>query len=308
MPFPTQPLRKADLQLLLTQMPQSAAISANLRAAKQWATAANLLDERGLTTEGRLAATKDPYLEATVTDWLIHFNLSSSNNVWNYFVYEFSPENLTFRQAELTSSVVDIFSAESSDTLKNTVQLLLKTYTDLHSIAKHKFLIQENGTYLAGSSDLSNPYTTGYLLAKIWERDFGERSAVLVSQIIDAKMSLASILGINREQVKQQLNILAKYEILEQQSAELRIAGQRPKIIGEGNSDYQVYRCWQTSAELLEKAFTHDKATPNQPLIRSLESIFDNESDIPDLSQFLEWASGLISLGGGSKMITKLVS
>jgi hypothetical protein len=63
---------------------------------------------------------------------------------------------------------------------------------------------------------LSNSYTLGYLLAKFWERNFRSQSAVLVDQIVDAKMGLTSVLGITREQLRQQLDILATYEIIEQ--------------------------------------------------------------------------------------------
>ena len=309
MTFPTHPLRKADLQRLLSQMAQnSAAPSADLRAARQWAMAASLLDEQGLTAEGRLVATKDPYLEATVTDWLIHFNLSSSEySIWNHFVYQFLPSHSSFTKAELTSSVIENFTLEPPEKLQESVRILLKSYTDSQSISKHKFLTQKNNVYSAGNSDTTNSYTTAYLLAKIWEREFGSRSTLLVNQIIDAKLSLSSTLGVNREQVKEQIDILSQCEIVEQRAVKLYIAGTKRKAVGDKNSAYQVYRCWQTPIELLEKAFEHDRDTPNKPLIQSLGSILDDDDDTPDFSQFLEWASGLM-LGGGSNTIKKLAS
>ena len=77
--LPTHPLRKADLASLLTQARSATPSIPMPRTATHWATAAQLLSDQGLTPEGILVATKDPYLEATVTDWLLHFHLSSGD-------------------------------------------------------------------------------------------------------------------------------------------------------------------------------------------------------------------------------------
>ena len=270
--------------------------------------AAGLLDEQGLTAEGRLVATKDPYLESTVTDWLIHFNLSANEySIWNHFVYEFLPSHSSFTKAELTSSVIEAFTSESPEKLQENALLLLKSYIEPQSISKHKFLTQERKSYLVGSPDLTNPYTTGYLLAKIWEREFGSQSVVLVSQVIDTKISLTNALGISREQAKKQIDILAEHGIIEQRSAKLYVVDTKPQSLESSNLVYKICRCWQTPPELLEKAFEEDRETPNKPLIQSLGSILDDDDDTPNFSQFLEWASGLM-LGGGSNTITKLAS
>ena len=74
---PLTPLQKEALRHLLTPSPTANPPSAAaLRQAKPWAIAANLINDQGLTAEGKLVTTKDPYLEATVTDWLIHLHLS----------------------------------------------------------------------------------------------------------------------------------------------------------------------------------------------------------------------------------------
>jgi hypothetical protein len=86
------------------------------------------------------------------------------------------------------------------------VRLLLKTYTDSQAIAKGNFLTQDKKLYSAGHPDLSNYYTTGYLLAKIWEHDFQSESSVLVDRIIDMDLGLASVLGIQKDRLRQQLD------------------------------------------------------------------------------------------------------
>jgi hypothetical protein len=310
---PSHSLRKDDLRYILTESLPSRSKKPNfaaLRTAKQWAVAANLMNDRGLTNEGRLVTTKDPYLEATVTDWLIHFHLSlTEDSLWKYFVHEFLPRHTTFSQDELLNCCIEIFTTESPDRLLKKVRLLLKTYTDSQAISKGKFITKEKKSYSAGNPDLSNHYTTGYLLAKIWERDFHSESAVLVDRIIDPNMGLASVLGIDREQLRHQLDILAKTEIIEQRSIEPHLVGKKPLMKEDDKLSYLVYRCWETPLDLLEKAYENDIATPNRPLIQSLAGILDDgDENIPDFSQFLEWAARFTVLDGGLNTFTRLVS
>jgi Protein of unknown function (DUF4007) len=153
--LPTRPLAKADLRSLLQAIAhhQTSDLSAQARRdAQQWAIAANLLTEQGLTTEGRLVATKDPYLESTVTDWLIHFHLSSDDHsLWRYFVYKFLPKHSSFIEDELLNSCIGSFTTESPDKLKKSIRLILKTYTEPQAIAKNKFLSQEKKHYSKGT-------------------------------------------------------------------------------------------------------------------------------------------------------------
>jgi hypothetical protein len=166
---------------------------------------------------------------------------------------------------------------------------MLKTYTENSAIAKNKFLTKTGDQFSTGEPDLSNPYITGYLLAKIWERDFGSQASVLVDDILNAQQGLANILGITIEQLHQQLNVLEKYEIIDQRSARPHLAGTKTRRKQDSETSYQIIRCWNNPVELLQQAYENDIATPNQPLIRSLEDILDDDDDIPDFSKFLEW-------------------
>jgi hypothetical protein len=307
---PLTPLQKEALRHLLTPSPTAKPPSAAaLRQAKQWAIAANLINDQGLTAEGKLVATKDPYLEATVTDWLIHLHLSfSDRSLWQSFVFEFLPEHSEFTQDELLNYFTNLFSSEPSDSLRKVTQSILKTYTDSEAIAKSQFLTYTRKMYSIGNPDLSNPYTTGYLLAKIWQRDFKAQPAVLVDDILNAKMGLANLLGITKDQLRQQLDVLARYDVIEQRSAKPHLSDTKPPMKAEVESSYQVFRCWETPDELLERAYENDRATPNRPLIQALGSILDDDEDMPDFSSFLEWATGFISLDGGSNTIARLAS
>jgi Protein of unknown function (DUF4007) len=311
--LPTSSLCKNTLRSLLAQSlqpnSQTASLSAQtLRRARQWAIAANLLDENGLTPEGHLVITKDPYLETTVTDWVIHFYLSLDNySLWHYFIYEFLQEHVSFTQEELLNSCTRRFINESPDKLRKSIRLILKAYIEAEAISKNRFLIQKEKTYSIGDSDLSNPYTVGYFLAKSWDQKYKTRSTVLVDEILDVEMGLITVLGISQEQLRQQLDVLAQHEIIEQRSLKPHFAENKPKIKDEQELSYQIYRTWNSPIEILEKAYENDIATPNRPLIQSLGDIIEDDDSV-DFSQLLEWASRLVSLDGGSNTIVKLAS
>ena len=144
---------------------------------------------------------------------------------------------------------------ELPETLRKGIRALLNAYIETDAIARSKFLSQEKKRYSSGNPDLSNPYTVGYCLAKIWERNFQSQQHVLVNEIVDADVGLTKILGITREQLQQQLDLLATHNIIEQLSAKPHLAGTKSLIKGEAESVYQVYRCWETSLDLLEKAY-----------------------------------------------------
>lgn len=140
--LPTSPLCKDNLRYVLAacwsstrqsqiaqpDLEESLPSPAARRTAQQWAIAASLLDEQGLTPEGQLVATKDPYLEATVTDWLIHFNLSQNDrSLWHYVVYDFLPEHSSFTLDELLNGCIEGFTTASPDRSKKHLRLILRT-------------------------------------------------------------------------------------------------------------------------------------------------------------------------------------
>ncbi len=159
-------LKKDDLQTLLYSLNESGEVpqnlkKGNLRTMQIWAKASNLIDGSNLTEIGKLAITKDPYFEATVTDWLIHFQLSLGGyETFSYFIRDFLHNH--------SKTSID----EIPENLKKAVRLLIRIYTDPQAISKSKFLIKNGNSFSSGNPDLSNPFTIGYLLAEIWDRDF----------------------------------------------------------------------------------------------------------------------------------------
>ncbi|NJK34780.1 MAG: hypothetical protein HC919_07385 [Oscillatoriales cyanobacterium SM2_2_1] len=98
---------------------------------------------------------------------------------------------------------------------------------------------------------------------------------------------MTSILGIESESLRLCLDKLAELEIIEQRLVELYSVDKKPPIKLHADLDYQVFPCWESSLELLEKAYDNDVATPNRPLKLALDGYLD-DVEVPDFSQFLK--------------------
>lgn len=306
-------LRKDDLRLLLSSIIRSEVDKAEMspstyRQIADWATRAQLLNRQGqLTSEGELVAMKDPHLETTVTDWLIHFNLSENDDLWNYFVHDFLPQNSTFSCDELVSSRIQNLPSNLVNE-EDEITSIPENYLESGALANIQLLKEEHQLLSIDQPNLSNQYTVGYLLAKIWDREFKKHSAIPVDRILDPEVKLSSVLGIDSSELREQIDLLAEAEIIEQRSAKPFAAGIKPPIRQADEFFYQVYRCWENPTELLEKAYENDIATPNRPLIQSLSNVLDDDDDVPDFSQFLEWASHLSILDCKPKNRIRLAS
>lgn len=271
--------------------------------AKQWAVLGNFLNIEGLTYEGHLALEKDPYLEATVTDWLIHFFCSFGGyglqaqpqnlvswGLWSYFIYDFLPSHSTFTEAELTQSASQYFE---DGKLSDRIQVLLKSYLKEAAIANCGFLTYENSLYATGTPRLENTYTVGYLLASIWKRDFNNQSSILISDLISSPMGLCQLLAINKAELYKQMDRLAELDIIEQRSAKPHRLGDKPERRQNKEDQYVVVRHWDTPFDLLTKAYEQDPAVPNRPLIQALDNILGDDED--DLPPFMSSVQNLLS-------------
>lgn len=314
--LPVKPLLKADLRDCLAiwsehpktstqQLSTQVGISRErVRIAKSWAILSHLLNERGLTKEGEIALEKDPYLESTVTDWLIHFfctfggdqiKLRSERvSEWefvDFVAYNFLADNPKFTQEDLLHSASQHL-ADSS--LGSQVKVWLKIYTQKSSIENCQFLVHKNGFFMTGMPNLENPYIVGYLLASIWQRDFGSQKSLLVSDLINTHMGISRVLGIQEAQIHQQLDRLTDLEVIEQRSAKPHKIGTQPERKQPGEKAYIVVRCWENPLELLSKAYEQDPAVPNRPLTQALEGILGDDDELPFLSSVRSW---LLNLG-----------
>ncbi len=223
-----------------------------------WASRSGLVAGNFLTPEGKLVLAKDPpYLESPITNWLMHFYLSLGNKGlqtppatpadwggWTYFVYTFLPNYRAFTSNDLVHTSALVFEQETTKSLTKNFMFVLRAYTEEQALANCKFLIQEDGQYVAGQADLPNPYLVGYFLAKLWERDFHSATSVLTESVLNHPMGLAPVLGISAAAVQEQLNALESHGIIEQRRAV---------------PPFQIIPRWDSPLTLLEKAYDSDR-------------------------------------------------
>ncbi|GJD20077.1 hypothetical protein RIVM261_050330 [Rivularia sp. IAM M-261] len=221
---------------------------------KSWAERSGLVKGKHLTSEGELVWKLDPYLELYITYWLMHFYLSFGSKGlqkppnqtydwggWSYFVYSFLPQNKVFTATDLLNSGGAIFE-EKSDVISQRFSFILRAYTESQALASCGFLTKQGEKYYAYNNNLDNYYLIGYFLAKLWERDFGATTSVLTHDILNQKMGLAPVLGVDASTLQRYLNEMGTLEIIEHRRTV---------------SPAQIIRRWDDPMTLLEKAYAN---------------------------------------------------
>ncbi|MCF4967141.1 DUF4007 family protein [Nostoc sp. CMAA1605] len=226
---------------------------------KSWAVRTGLVSNNHLSPEGKVVLDKDIYLESLITDWLMHFYLSfgdkglakppndpSEWGGWSYLVYNFLPKHRIFTFDDLVQHSATIFGQETEEKLIKNFTMVLKVYAlplnkkEESPLKGCKFITLEDEKFIIGNAALPNPYLIAYFLAKLWKRDFGNATSVLTSEILEQKMGLAPILGVEKEVLQEQLNQLETLALIEQRRTV---------------SPSQVIRRWDDPIDLLEKAY-----------------------------------------------------
>ncbi|HEY9809362.1 MAG TPA: DUF4007 family protein [Halomicronema sp.] len=222
---------------------------------KSWAGRAGLIKDYHLSEEGKIVLSLDSYLENPITDWLMHFYLSFGDKGlkqppenlaewggWPYFVHVFLPQNPQFTIQQFVNNTDAIFE-EKAEVIADRLKYILRTYTEKTALMGCNFIQNfDKNTYQTGPVNLPNAYLLGYFLAKLWERDFQTSTSVLTETILQQKMGLSTILGIETEALKEQLNTLEAYGIIEQRRTV---------------PPYQIVRRWDDPLTLLEKAYAN---------------------------------------------------
>jgi len=222
---------------------------------KTWSVRAGLIKDNYLSPEGKIVLKHDPNLQSIITDWLMHFYLSFGNQGlnkipenpadwggWTYFVYTFLPKNLTFTKNTLDKNSISIFE-EPDQVISQRMKYILRAYTEQQALANCQFIKEiKSDYYESGNPNLPNSYLIGYLLAKLWQRDFGQETSVLTEEIIKQKMGILPVLGIQPESLQQHLNAIESLGIIEQRRTV---------------APYQIIRRWDNPLTLLEKAYVN---------------------------------------------------
>ncbi|WP_026786967.1 DUF4007 family protein [Planktothrix rubescens] len=222
---------------------------------KTWSVRAGLIKDNYLSPEGKIVLKHDPNLQSIITDWLMHFYLSFGNQGlnkipenpadwggWTYFVYTFLPQNPTFTKYILEQNSISIFE-EPDKVIPERMKYILKAYTKQQALANCQFIKEiKSDHYESGHPNLPNAYLIGYFLAKLWQRDFGQETSVLTEDIVNQKMGILPVLGIQPESLQQHLNAIEALGIIEQRRTV---------------APYQIIRRWNDPLTLLEKAYVN---------------------------------------------------
>jgi hypothetical protein len=221
---------------------------------KSWAIRSGLVQGNKLSPEGTLILDKDSYLKSSLTDWFMHFYLSLGDNGvilpptdpaewggWTWFVYSFLPEHFSFTTENLVYEAIQVFDNEPK--LEKNFRYVLRAYTDAEALESCQFLQKlSDNKYIAGEARLPNPYMVGFFLAKLWERDFGETDSVVTDDILNHKMGLAPLLGLEPTTLQTQLDKLEIFGLIEQRRTV---------------PPFQTVRRWQNPLTLLEQAYAY---------------------------------------------------
>lgn len=223
---------------------------------KSWAIRSGLATSERLSQEGTIVLSKDPYLKSLITEWFMHLNFSFGDNGlatppsnpaewggWAWFVYSFLPNCFTFTTENLIYEASQVFEDETNQKLEKNFRYILRAYTEAEALESCQFLQKlDKNKYIAGEARLPNPYMFGYLLAKFWERDFGDTASIVTDNILRHKMGLASLLGLESASLQEQFDKLEIFGLIEQRRTV---------------PPFQIVRRWENPLALLEQAYAH---------------------------------------------------
>lgn len=221
---------------------------------KSWAIRSGLVHKNRLSKEADRVLVNDPYLKSFVTNWFMHFYLSFGDRGltpppespaewggWTWFVYSFLPEQFTFTTDSLTYEAGQVFEAETSKKLEKNFRYVLRAYTESEALESCEFIQSvTTGKYIVGEANLPNPYLICYFLAKLWQRDYGNTTSVVTDEVLNHKMGLAPVLGLEPAALQQQLDKLEAFGLIEQRRTV---------------PPFQIVRRWDDPLALLDQAY-----------------------------------------------------
>jgi hypothetical protein len=221
---------------------------------KSWTVRAGLVSHNHLTPEGVIIRDHDPLMTSPVTDWFMHFFLSFGDQGlqpppeqpaewggWSYFVFTFLPEHPEFTLEDLVQASAPVFFKEEPRLLRENFRYVLRAYTEPHGLWACRFVqsLGEN-RFRSGDATLPGVELIGYFLAKLWQRDFGEKGCVSVLNLLNQPLGLAPILGIHQSDLPRFFTQLENAGLVRQE---------------QQDGEVLLYRCWEDPLFLLEKAY-----------------------------------------------------
>ena len=221
---------------------------------KSWSARSGLVRKNKLSPEAEKVLANDPYLKSTVTEWFMHFYLSFGDKGLTpppespaelggltWFVYSFLPEQFAFTTDGLTYEASQVFEDETSKKLEKNFRYVLRAYIESEALESCEFIqSMTKEKYIAGEASLPNPYLICYFLAKLWQRDYGNTTSVVTDEVLNHKIGLAPVLGLEPAALQKQLDKLETFGLIEQRRTV---------------PPFQIVRRWDAPLALLDQAY-----------------------------------------------------
>lgn len=201
-----------------------------------------------LSEVGKIIFERDARLKSAVTQWVMHYFLSRTENealIWSFFVHEFLAHFTEFDSNTLEEKLKEKFSALSDRNNRENRRILTACYTDGGALSKISLIESfERDKYVRGASDFSKekPYPAhlaAYILAEIWEAKHADKS-MIATQVLQDGGHLATTLNLAGNDLQNCLDEMSAVGVVEQ----MREA-----------PPFQVVRRWTDKFKLLRQAY-----------------------------------------------------
>lgn len=209
--------------------------------------------KKSFTHFGRLVRSRDPYLNDTATQWLMHYHLSAPHGpgptFWNYLVSSRLRIGAELKKGEVAKKIAHHLEQvtgefHSSDALGSSATAFLGTYANQDCLGLLGFLESSNGTtsglYWVKEPDPPPLWAFAYALADYWESVWPEQPGINLAKLLEPG-SFASIFLISSSQLEKML------EELRREGGVLDLYRDVPP--------YQVTRLWSDKAAFLERLY-----------------------------------------------------
>ena len=204
-------------------------------------------NEISLTPVGEIIFENDPRLKSAVTQWVMHYFFSRSENeamIWSFFVHEFLPYFPNFENADLETRLEAKFFDLSERINKENRRILTSCYTDGNALSKTGLLESyEKDKYKRGNTKYPNKYLAAYILAEIWEAKHPDKSMVEPS-VLRESGHLATTLNLTESDLQNCLDEMSAAGLIDQ----MREA-----------PPFQVVRKWTDKFDLLRRAYEEER-------------------------------------------------
>lgn len=205
-----------------------------------------------LTAFGEQVRLHDPNLDHIVTQWLIHYHLSSPHGpgpaFWNHLVTHSLRIGDELQRGEVAGEIARIAEEDTGKqlatrTAQSTATVFLGTYAKsdgLGSLGVLKPVDTGNGVVYQVQEPVPLPlWSFAYALADYWEGIWGQQVTINLSELTEPG-GLANIFSIGSEQLEQALGQLRDQGVLE---------------LYRTAPPYQVVRLWTDKNTLFERIY-----------------------------------------------------